>query len=109
MNPQRKQLSVSVSDMLEDHDYHLRLCHRDFICVGTGAHVLVSPSIYWKLRLLNGTRMPKKDGLFCHKSLFTFQIKKEEPAKSVTLPYTRPLPCLCIEVKSPPTLLVLST
>lgn len=45
LNPQRKELSVSVSDMLEDQDYHLRLCHKDFICVGTGAYTLVSPAV----------------------------------------------------------------
>ncbi|XP_070710054.1 interleukin-17 receptor E-like protein [Pempheris klunzingeri] len=64
VNPQRKELSVRVLDMLEDHNYHLRLCHKDFICIGTGAYTL---------------------------------IKKEEAAKSATLPYSRPLPCLCIE------------
>ncbi len=53
------------------------------------------------------TYMPKMDE--CHKALFTFQIKKEQPIKSATLPYTRPLPCLCIEVKFLPTLQVLST
>ncbi|XP_078137494.1 interleukin-17 receptor E-like protein isoform X2 [Sander vitreus] len=64
VNPERKELSVSVSNMLEDHDYLLRLCHKDFICVGTGAITL---------------------------------IKKGEPVKRATLPYSRPLPCLCIE------------
>ncbi|KAA8580037.1 putative interleukin-17 receptor E-like [Etheostoma spectabile] len=64
VNPERKELSVTVSNMLEDHDYHLRLCHKDFICVGTGANTL---------------------------------IKKGEPVKNATLPYSRPLPCLCIE------------
>ncbi|XP_034382669.1 putative interleukin-17 receptor E-like isoform X2 [Cyclopterus lumpus] len=64
VNPQRKELSVSVSDMLEDQDYHLRLCHKDFICVGTGAYTL---------------------------------IKKGERVKSANLPFSRPLPCLCIE------------
>ncbi|KAM6961527.1 interleukin-17 receptor E-like protein [Tautogolabrus adspersus] len=64
ITPQRKELSVSVSDMLEDHNYHLRLCLKDFICVGTGAYKLM---------------------------------KKEEPVKSITFPYSRPLPCLCIE------------
>lgn len=46
VNPQRKELSVSVSDMLEDYNYHLRLCRKDFICAGTGANKLVSPSQY---------------------------------------------------------------
>lgn len=64
VNPQRKELTVSVSDMLEDQDYLLRLCHKDFICSGTGTYSL---------------------------------IRKEEPVKSITLPYSRPLPCLCIE------------
>uniref|UniRef100_UPI0037E72F01 interleukin-17 receptor E-like protein n=1 Tax=Semicossyphus pulcher TaxID=241346 RepID=UPI0037E72F01 len=41
VNPQKKELSVHVSDMLEDHDYHLRLCHKDFICSGTGAYTLI--------------------------------------------------------------------
>ncbi|XP_062238783.1 putative interleukin-17 receptor E-like [Platichthys flesus] len=60
----KKELSVSVSEMMEDHKYNLRLCHKDFLCSGTGTHLL---------------------------------IKKEELGKSVTLPYSRPLPCLCIE------------
>jgi hypothetical protein len=38
----RKELAVSVSDMLEDKDYHLRLCHRkDYTCRDTGANALV--------------------------------------------------------------------
>ncbi|XP_068611512.1 LOW QUALITY PROTEIN: interleukin-17 receptor E-like protein [Brachionichthys hirsutus] len=41
INPQRKELTVSVVDMLEDHDYRLRLCHKDFICMGTGADALI--------------------------------------------------------------------
>ncbi|XP_012728988.2 putative interleukin-17 receptor E-like [Fundulus heteroclitus] len=63
-NPVKKELTVNVSDMLQDHDYHLRLCHKDFICTGTGAHTL---------------------------------LKKEQPSKTAVLPYSRPLPCLCIE------------
>ncbi|CAJ1055067.1 putative interleukin-17 receptor E-like isoform X2 [Xyrichtys novacula] len=39
--PEKKELRVNVSDMLEDHDYHLRLCKKDFICAGTGAHTLI--------------------------------------------------------------------
>lgn len=42
VNPKRKELAVSVMDMLEGHDYHLRLCHKDFFCTGTGAKTLVS-------------------------------------------------------------------
>lgn len=41
VNPERKELSINVSDMLEDHDYHLRLCHKDFICIGTGANTVI--------------------------------------------------------------------
>ncbi|KAB5542211.1 hypothetical protein PHYPO_G00088880 [Pangasianodon hypophthalmus] len=61
---ERKEVHISVSDMLEDKDYHVRLCHKDYICAGTGAHVL---------------------------------IKKENPVKNVTLKYSKPVPCLCIE------------
>ncbi|XP_072233852.1 interleukin-17 receptor E-like protein [Leuresthes tenuis] len=64
VNPEKKELEVSVSDMLQGYDYHLRLCHKGFICAGTGANAL---------------------------------IKKEQPIKSAILPYSRPLPCLCIE------------
>lgn len=32
---------MSVSDMLEGHDYHLRLCRKDFICTSAGAEALV--------------------------------------------------------------------
>ncbi|KAE8281482.1 hypothetical protein D5F01_LYC20469 [Larimichthys crocea] len=64
VNSKTNELNVSVSDMLEDHNYHLRLCLKHFICAGTGANKL---------------------------------IKKEEPVKSAILPYSRPLPCLCIE------------
>ncbi|XP_069013077.1 interleukin-17 receptor E-like protein isoform X2 [Embiotoca jacksoni] len=41
VNPEMKELSVNVSDMLEDRDYLLRLCHKNFICVGTGASTLI--------------------------------------------------------------------
>lgn len=40
----RKELAVSVSDMLEGHDYHLRLCRKDFICTSAGAETLVGTS-----------------------------------------------------------------
>uniref|UniRef100_A0A8C6KF63 Interleukin-17 receptor C/E N-terminal domain-containing protein n=1 Tax=Nothobranchius furzeri TaxID=105023 RepID=A0A8C6KF63_NOTFU len=40
-NPEKKELEIHVSDMLEGHDYHLRLCHKDFICLGTGAKTLM--------------------------------------------------------------------
>ncbi|XP_033987368.1 putative interleukin-17 receptor E-like [Trematomus bernacchii] len=64
VKPERKELSVRVTDMLEDYDYFLRLCRNDFICKGTGAET---------------------------------KIKKGDPVMSATLPYSRPLPCLCIE------------
>uniref|UniRef100_A0A8C7ZGL3 Interleukin-17 receptor C/E N-terminal domain-containing protein n=1 Tax=Oryzias sinensis TaxID=183150 RepID=A0A8C7ZGL3_9TELE len=33
----KNELQINVSDMLEDHTYHLRLCHKDdYICAGTG-------------------------------------------------------------------------
>ncbi|KAG9280406.1 putative interleukin-17 receptor E-like [Astyanax mexicanus] len=61
---EKKELSVSVSDMLEDKDYQLRLCHKGYICTGTGAQAVV---------------------------------EKENPKKKVTLKYSKPVPCLCIE------------
>ncbi|XP_076008037.1 interleukin-17 receptor E-like protein [Genypterus blacodes] len=64
VDQERKELRVGVSDMLDNNDYHLRLCRKDFFCMGMGQHKL---------------------------------IKKEEPVKNATLPFTRPLPCLCIE------------
>lgn len=42
LNTETNEVAVSVSDMLEGHDYHLRLCRKDFICTGTGAKALVS-------------------------------------------------------------------
>uniref|UniRef100_A0A3Q2CB49 Interleukin 17 receptor E like n=1 Tax=Cyprinodon variegatus TaxID=28743 RepID=A0A3Q2CB49_CYPVA len=64
LSPEKKELTISVTDMLADHDYNLRLCHKDFICIGTGVYT---------------------------------QVKKENPLKTAVLPYSRPLPCLCIE------------
>ncbi|XP_029016820.1 putative interleukin-17 receptor E-like isoform X2 [Betta splendens] len=61
---ERREMIVNVSDMLEDSNYYVRLCRKDFICIGTEA-----------IKLIN----------------------KEEPVKSAVLPYSRPLPCLCIE------------
>lgn len=37
LKPDTKELSVTVSDMLEDRDYILRLCRKDFVCSGSGA------------------------------------------------------------------------
>ncbi|KAL7827894.1 hypothetical protein AOLI_G00310460 [Acnodon oligacanthus] len=64
VDTEKKELSVRVSDMLEDKDYQLRLCHKGFICTGTGVQAV---------------------------------LKKENPVKKVTLKYSRPVPCLCIE------------
>ncbi|GLD63144.1 putative interleukin-17 receptor E-like isoform X1 [Lates japonicus] len=41
INPERKELNISVSDMLEGHNYYLRLCYKDFICFGAGASALI--------------------------------------------------------------------
>lgn len=41
-NLQKKEISVWVTGMREEYDYHLRLCRKDFICTGTGAKTLVS-------------------------------------------------------------------
>lgn len=38
----RKEMHISVSDMLEDKDYNVRLCHKNYVCTGTGAHILVN-------------------------------------------------------------------
>ncbi|XP_028306040.1 putative interleukin-17 receptor E-like isoform X2 [Gouania willdenowi] len=40
-NPEKKELSISVSGMLDDHDYNLRLCYKSFICFGTGSNTLI--------------------------------------------------------------------
>ncbi|KAF5906781.1 putative interleukin-17 receptor E-like, partial [Clarias magur] len=64
VDSEKKEIHISVSDMLENRDYNVRLCHKDYICTGTGAHKL---------------------------------IKKENPVKNVTLKYSKPVPCLCIE------------
>lgn len=65
VNPERKYLTVNVTEMRQGHNYNLRLClAKGFICAGTGPLQV---------------------------------IKKEDPVKSVTLSYTRPVPCLCIE------------
>ncbi|XP_075455940.1 interleukin-17 receptor E-like protein isoform X2 [Ascaphus truei] len=60
----RKSITVQVSDILEEHDYHVRLCLKHYSCQDIGAHAL---------------------------------IKIGDSTKSVTLPYSELLPCLCIE------------
>ncbi|XP_018585346.2 putative interleukin-17 receptor E-like isoform X1 [Scleropages formosus] len=41
VDEERRRLLVSVSGMLEDRDYHLRLCHKAFVCTATEEHVLL--------------------------------------------------------------------
>lgn len=91
VDPDRKLLAVSVSDMLEGHDYHLRLCRKDFICKGAGSDSLVGIS-----RRFFASEMRR----CCIFVIFVLQIRKEEPVKKALLRFSRPLPCLCIEVLS---------
>lgn len=56
LNQEKKQLSVQVSNMLEDYDYHLRLCRRDFICMGTGASTLIKKEEPVKSAVLSYSR-----------------------------------------------------
>ncbi|KAJ8381668.1 hypothetical protein SKAU_G00024460 [Synaphobranchus kaupii] len=44
----RQEISVRVSDMLEDRNYHLRLCHRWDICTGTEAYILLKREDHFK-------------------------------------------------------------
>ncbi|XP_014909842.1 putative interleukin-17 receptor E-like [Poecilia latipinna] len=55
-NPEKKELAVSVSDMLQGYDYHLRLCLRDFICSGTGAYTLIKKEQPLKTAVLQYSR-----------------------------------------------------
>ncbi|KAM9846042.1 interleukin-17 receptor E-like protein isoform 2-T2 [Aulostomus maculatus] len=41
VDPEKKELNVTVTDMLEDYDYQLRLCHNDFVCFGTDANTVI--------------------------------------------------------------------
>ncbi|XP_031438619.1 uncharacterized protein il17rel [Clupea harengus] len=41
LDSDRRELSVSVTDMLENTDYNLRLCHKGYLCRGTGAYELL--------------------------------------------------------------------
>ncbi|XP_061662888.1 putative interleukin-17 receptor E-like [Syngnathoides biaculeatus] len=38
---ERKEVRVGVSNALQGHDYRVRLCHKDFICTGTGDEALI--------------------------------------------------------------------
>ncbi|KAK2883194.1 hypothetical protein Q8A73_022127 [Channa argus] len=57
VDTERKELSISVSDMLEDYNYYLRLCLKDFICVGTGASKLIKKEEPVKRTTLSYTRL----------------------------------------------------
>ncbi|XP_072418687.1 interleukin-17 receptor E-like protein [Chiloscyllium punctatum] len=63
IDKKQKSLSVQVSEIVEDLAYHVRLCHKWFICEDVGISALI----------------------------------KVQDSKEVTLPYSRILPCLCIE------------
>ncbi|XP_048123672.1 uncharacterized protein il17rel isoform X1 [Alosa alosa] len=41
LDTERRALSVSVTNMLENTDYNLRLCHKGYFCRGTGTYVLL--------------------------------------------------------------------
>nr|XP_033815204.1 putative interleukin-17 receptor E-like [Geotrypetes seraphini] len=41
MDKVKKAISIHVSDFLEDHDYHVRLCHKWFSCDDIGSHALI--------------------------------------------------------------------
>lgn len=71
VNPEKKELRVNVSDVLEDRNYNLRLCHKDFICVGTGAYTLVRQFVYskWPSRRL----FVFQNSYMCPKSLMTLR------------------------------------
>lgn len=52
VNPEKKELSINVTENLEGHNYIIRLCHaKDLICVGTSYRDMrvVSPSAYHTL------------------------------------------------------------
>uniref|UniRef100_A0ACB8FPF8 Uncharacterized protein n=2 Tax=Sphaerodactylus townsendi TaxID=933632 RepID=A0ACB8FPF8_9SAUR len=60
----RQTILVNVSDMTQNDDYYVRLCHQQFVCEDAGSVIL---------------------------------IQRNDPVKSISLPFTRLLPCLCIE------------
>lgn len=84
---------MKVTDVPEDTDYNLRLCRkRSVICAGEGPHRTVR----------GASTLPVPGRLF--QWYFTlvfwmvFQIKSEHLQRSITLQYSKALPCLCIEV-----------
>ncbi|XP_019749220.1 putative interleukin-17 receptor E-like isoform X2 [Hippocampus comes] len=56
VNWERKEVHVAVSDMLEGQDYQVRLCHKDFICTGTGASALIKKEEPKKSAVLSFSR-----------------------------------------------------
>uniref|UniRef100_A0A3P9JXF9 Interleukin-17 receptor C/E N-terminal domain-containing protein n=1 Tax=Oryzias latipes TaxID=8090 RepID=A0A3P9JXF9_ORYLA len=56
-NLEKNELQINVSDMLEDHTYHLRLCHKDdYICAGTGDSTQIEKEQPVKSAILRYTR-----------------------------------------------------
>ncbi|KAM9704827.1 interleukin-17 receptor E-like protein [Menidia menidia] len=41
VNPERRQLEVSVRDHRHGYDYHLRLCHKRFVCADAGVSAVI--------------------------------------------------------------------
>ncbi|XP_063073933.1 interleukin-17 receptor E-like protein isoform X2 [Engraulis encrasicolus] len=56
LDSERKELSVSVTDMLEDADYNLRLCHKGYICRGIDTQTLIKKEDPEKKATLRYTR-----------------------------------------------------
>ncbi|XP_054911627.1 putative interleukin-17 receptor E-like [Poeciliopsis prolifica] len=55
-SPEKKELAVSVSDMLQGYNYNLRLCLKDFICSGTGASTVIKKEEPLKTAVLQYSR-----------------------------------------------------
>ncbi|XP_030004135.1 putative interleukin-17 receptor E-like [Sphaeramia orbicularis] len=57
VNPERKELSVTVSAMLDDYNYLVRLCHKaHFFCSGTGPVTVIKKEETVKSRTLSYSR-----------------------------------------------------
>uniref|UniRef100_A0A8C5MKK6 Interleukin 17 receptor E like n=1 Tax=Leptobrachium leishanense TaxID=445787 RepID=A0A8C5MKK6_9ANUR len=65
VNEEKKTITVHVSNNLEEYDYNVRLCLKQYTCQDIGG-------AYGKIKMGNSS-------------------------KSITLPYSEILPCLCIE------------
>lgn len=80
MDPQKKQLSVRVTDMREGHDYHLRLCRRDFICIGMGAKTLVRCSqAYFRLEVLDHS---ERNGIMLEGLACPLRLKRRKQSRA---------------------------